>query len=199
MERLPDYLEEILLDPASMKVVQAGRRVGKTRLVVEDAVRSAEALETFTGLILTPYEDQRSLVQERLVARVGDKVRAHGTNWIDLKNGSRITTVTASRKPGCGTRLDKVWIEEPDSIADVEDRILALLASQTTPNAMITGCPRQWKEGEPPSFFRSKLARWMKRFYLPSWYGPEWTDEIEAWLRQRFSPDDFNSEFLAAC
>jgi len=206
-EPLWPHQRDMVQSPARIRVMCAGRQVGKSRtLAIEALYRAFTQPNAFVLLISAGEVAARRLLEEcATLASASPLLRGSVVDdqrtQLTLSNGSRIISVPASQKQIRGWPVDLLIIDEAGFV-DNEIWRAAEPAIIARPGARIILSSSPW--GGIDHFFRQLFNRGMDSpdaryasFHWPTSLNPLVSaDDLEA-IRERESSHYFNREYLA--
>lgn len=208
------YQAQALRCTASWQTHRWGRRAGKSAFLGLKALHLAAtkpavaALDPYTVLVVTPYQDQleklfqymRDLIGKAKTLRTTRDIR--DPHCIEFANMGKIIGFTAGEKTGArsdkirGQDANAIIIDEADRIAvDDIDAVMAILASHkdcllyfsTTP----TGLPTRFRSAcENPDLG-------YKEFWITSYESPDYTDRSDTQLKLTYPRETYEHEILS--
>jgi hypothetical protein len=208
------YQAQALRCTASWQTHRWGRRAGKSAFLGLKALHLAAtkpgvaAMDPYTVLVVTPYQDQleklfqymRDLIGKAKTLRTTRDIR--DPHCIEFANLGKIIGFTAGEKTGArsdkirGQDANAIIIDEADRIAvDDIDAVMAILASHkdcllyfsTTP----TGLPTRFRSAcENPELG-------YKEFWIVSYESPDYTDRSDTQLKLTYPRETYEHEILA--
>lgn len=205
------YQEEILRCSSPMKIIRAGRRLGKTEALAVDILHSIATISGFKALVIAPYQDQVDLIFKKMDELIDksmtmkvtvERAVDHPSMRREFRNGSVITGITAGVKTGSksnkvrGQDAHGIWIDEGDMLSqDDLESILAVRASHKDCKLWISGTPT----GKRAQFYKwsTDPKSGFKSFHYKSSESPEWTQSLEDWFRGIYTKNAFDQEFNA--
>lgn len=198
------YQRLMLSCTAKLKTMRLGRRMGKSEVVIVDALQYAITNPGKTVLIIGPFQNLIDEIFDRLAKMLDSPMSAFGSgyerkrqpNVIRLPNGSQIKGFTTGMNGDSirGQSGDRIYFDEASYIPSTAFRsVLALLMDN--PNVCITAT-------STPSAIETKFKDWClldplwKEFHYPSTILPYFKD-LESSIKSSYTKDDYSLEVLA--
>lgn len=204
---------EILQSDTRFRVVPAGRRFGKTRMLRGDAVEHAVGTaDVLVWLVFPSHDDARELGFEpvlralpaSLIAGAKDDQKRSPPREIRLENGSRLSFRSMTGKLR-GRGVDYVGVDEAGNDAAPVDMWTAQLRpslSGTLGRALIAGTPNgkgwfyeAYERGEDPAY--SEWASWQASTFENPHIDDAEVEEAERTLPERVYRQEYLAEFVA--
>lgn len=206
-EPLWDHQRDMVTSPARIRIMCAGRQVGKSRtLAIEALYRAFTQPRALVLLVSAGEVAARRLLEECAALATASPIMS-GSVVDDLKteivfsNGSRIISVPASQKQIRGWPVDLLIIDEAGFV-DNDIWRAAEPAVIARPGARIILSSSPW--GGVDHYFRLLWRRGMDApderyasFHWPTSLNPNVSDDDLAEIRERETSHYFNREYLA--
>lgn len=205
-EPLWPHQVELVRSPARYRVINAGRRSGKSRVYGVLALHMAFSRPFAKVLIVSAGE----VAAKRLFAEVARMARAprlggstedETMSTLTLSNGSQIECVPASEKQVRSAEADLLIVDEAGFVAQgIWESAEPVILARPGSRVLISSTP--W--GGREHFFRQLWQEGMDRpdeqvrsWHWPSSISPLVDQDLLERIRQRSSPDYFAREYLA--
>jgi replicative DNA helicase len=197
------------------KVFRLGRQLGKTEtlsvsILYNMFVKPGKAKdESFTVIVITPYQSQIELIFKRLNELISSsstiansiKRSVKAPNYsLELYNGSSILGFTAGTKSAGnadavrGQHGDMLVFDESDLLnpSDI-DSALAIVTNHPDATVWMSSTPT----GKRERFYTTCHSKLYKEFYYPSQVNPLWSEELDALYKEQLTELGYKHEILA--
>lgn len=197
----------VVRSPARYRVLCAGRRAGKTRVIGVLALHQAFAVPRSKVLIVSASDaSAKRMFADVLGMATGSpalavSVSGDNTHLLTLSNGSTIESIPSSQKAARGAEADLLVVDEAGFVDQaVWEAVEPIIGARRGSRVLIASTP--W--GGPEHFFRSLWRQGMDSpdAEVASWHWPsEINPDVDrGWLeamRKRSPSDYFEREYLA--
>lgn len=204
------YQVEMLRDTSLKKVYRCGRRIGKTETMCIDILWRALTRKNYRCLVVTPYENQVSLIFRRLRELISyspiiaqEVVRSTKSPYaIEFNNGSAILGFTTGASSGSGgasirgQRADIIYMDEVDYMSDADfDSVTAIALERSDIGIIMSSTPT----GRRSQFYKACTDKKLgySEHHHPSTHNPSWNEAMEAEFRAQLSEQGYIHEVLA--
>ena len=198
---------EILRSPAKVKVVNSGRRFGKTRMALTWLLEGALLTPMSRMWFLAPTRVQAKQIawrdlKEMVPSSWASQVR-ESTLTIELRNGSHIQLAGADYADSLrGQRADRFAIDEYCYIRDLQEMwqgaLLPMLGTSDDGSVIFSSTPAGGGTFSAELWERSETAEGWARWNFPSvaggWIKPEYVEQA----RQTMDPSLWRQEFFGS-
>ena len=186
------------------RVVLAGRRGGKTFLMMREACRFASKPNSTVWILANSRQQIKSLVWNKLKKKLNSLRWVAGTNeselTINLKNGSMICLKSAEQGDNLrGESLDAFLCDEfcDVDLEEIWHQIIRPALSDKKGHALFTGTPKAGNQAARDLYDKHLTNKnWASFSYTTEEGGFVDAEEIEQ-ARQDLSPKVFSQEYLA--
>jgi len=201
-----DFQETMLRDRSPKKIYRCGRRVGKTLLLITEALWTALMNPSYKVLLVVPFDQNKEIMFHYIGEIMKNSTenyinRTKSFNEIYFKNNSVIqllsTNSTNYESEITGLKADAIFIDDMEYIPHEKCvDILAVAAESPNTTIRIAFTPTPGKTSMCRSLYEDESNGYSKHFH-PMTDRPDWNENCPAFYRDLLTPQEYKNEILA--
>ncbi len=205
------YQREMLLCSSQLKVVRAGRRVGKTAAIALAGLHYACNNKFKTVLVIAPFQAQVKKIFDEMKKfiiespEIKKSIKREVNSpplLIEFHNNSKVIGFASGKSSGAnsdqvrGQDANVILLDEVDFQNDYElETIMAIMATEENCQIYASSTPKGWRR----KFYQMCTEKDLgyKEFHYISSESPKWKPKTEKLLRATTSENGYKHEYLA--